>query len=639
MTPPRDGHRLRSYLVTRKRWWLAGAAAALLLVLGGLGLWWARSFQALAVAGKAAASAGMTQLQAKQPDASLASFQTAQQKFAQAEAMLGPGWLQVVPVLGHQVAAADDLTSIGSAGSAAGIEAASLYRDIAAAPHGGNRLSTLFTLAHPHLDAALVQLVEVQQHYQNLSPAWLLPPLADAVTQAKDLLDPMAGTLAHAQSLLQVERYLFSGEHRFLVVSQSSGELRPTGGFMGTYGLVTIGPSGFTMSKYADIFTLPDGTLNLPKPPGRAPYRQFLFRDANWWVDFPTSSQVMLQFWQNMSQPEVDGIIALDFPAIRDLLTVFGPITVKESATPISADNMFDVLTTIVEGETAGKGHDRKNVVASLANGLIERITHMDDASFVPTVRSLAESVSGKHVQWYFTDDPTQSAAVDAGWAGAVDPPKDTTDLLAAVNAVVPQSKANMGVTKTIDYQVNLAADGSAQTDLTLGYVKDSTIVPKLKRQWFGDSLRIHRITGTEHVAGSADQAGLAAIDDRIGLPTWSGYFTLDPGKSTSVRFASTVPNALRQGTAAALPAGPATGSAGTGSWHYRLLLVKQADLFDAKATVTVDAPAGWSVSGAVAYWRSSGTVVPSTTTSTQVVVGHPLEQDLVLDVTLTSAP
>ncbi|HEY3411133.1 MAG TPA: hypothetical protein VGK53_23450, partial [Propionicimonas sp.] len=73
-------------------------------------------------------------------------------------------------------------------------------------------------------------------------------------------------------------------------------------------------------------------------------------------------------------------------------------------------------------------------------------------------------------------------------------------------------------------------------------------------------------------------------------------------------------------------------------TWHYELLLVKQADLANTAATVTVTAPAGWKVLGSTASFRVSGTAVPVTAGAGSVSVKTPLKQDLVLDVTLVKA-
>ena len=608
-------------------WWFAGAVVVVgLIVLGLSGLQRARDFESLARAGKADAKAALHSLEAQQVPAAIASFLKARDEFSQARAQLGPEWVRGLPWLGRQVSLADTLATIGLEGSSAGAEMAQLLASAESAT-GDDRFNQLLKTSRPHLDAALVSLSTVARLSGDLKADDLVPQLADAVTELQGQLKPFAPVLRRSQSLLDLERYLFGARHRLLVVSQNSAELRPTGGFMGTYGLVDFGPDGFTLTKFTDIYTLPSDTLNLPLPiRGPVGYSHFSFRDSNWWIDFPTSARVMNQFWQNLEQPKIDGIVAIDIPTIRDLLKVFGPISVPESKVPLTADNVMEQLTYVVEFENGGPGTDRtlkkKKVVLSLAAELLREVTHLSNDQFLPTLDALATSTNEKHVQLSFNDATAQAALVDLGWAGAIAPPAGMTDLLAISNGVIKASKANIGVTKSLDYTVTLKDNGTADTTAVLGYKKSSLKLLGVPRQWMGNYVRVHRGAGTTEVAAGSTE--FETLEDATGLPTFGHYFRLEPAAKASLVLHSAVPEALR----------PADGY----TWRYQLLVIKQADLVDTAATVTITAPDGWKVSGSTASFRVSGKAVPATSTPGVVRVKTPLKQDLLLDVTLVKA-
>ena len=625
--------------VKKRGWWIAGAAVLVAVVaLGIWGLLRAQQFESLARAGKADAAAGIKVLEARQADAALASFTKGREQFAEARALLGPGWLRGVPWLGRQLDAAEDLATIGVEGSSAGASAAELLSQ-AGKVSGDDRLTQMVQLARPHLDAALVSLVAVAEHSESLTTDELVPQLAAAVTEVKKELAPLQVILQRSQSLLDLERYLFGTQHRFLVLSQNSAQLRPTGGFPGTYGLVEFGPEGFDLTEFADVYTLPRDTLDLPIPDGgQVNNRHFFLRNANAWMDFPTSSAVMMQLWESMKEPEVDGIIAIDIPTIRDLLKVFGPISVPESDRPLTARNVLEQLSYVVEIEHSGKGYrDRKNAVVSLAKAVVERITNLSEEEFLPTMESLAKSANEKHLQLWFNDPDAQADIVGIGWAGAIDPPADTTDLVAVSNSVIKRpAKANLGVDKSLDYDVRLSADGSAESTLLLGYQKTSHSPLGDLQKLLPNYVRVHRADGTTRPT-KAGTKGIASLKDETGLPTFGYYFELPRGKSTSVDLRTRVPQALRKGAAAAVPGGPATAAPVVGApWHYRLVLARQSDLVDTKANVTVHVPDGWRVTGAAAWFRASGSAVATSVGDTQVSLATPLKQDLVLDVTLS---
>ncbi len=512
------------------------AGLVVLLALIGVGastVQWAKEFQALATAAKADARAGLRTLDKGDPTAALAAFEGAEQQFRAARDRLGPLWLRGAPWLGRQLDAADDLTTIGIEGSLAGAEAARLVAT-ATTVTGQDRLGQLLVAARPHLEGALASLVIVSERADRLDPDGLAEPLAEAVTDLRRELEPLELVLRRSPHLLELVRYLFSGQHRFLLVSQNSSELRPTGGFMGTYGLIQFGPEGFRLESYADIYTLPLDVLDLPIPEGGQPsYRRFTFRNANWWVDFPTSAEVMLRLWQSLKQPEIDGIVAIDIPVVRDLLRVFGPIRVPESAEPITAENLMEELHDVVQYQhSGGEPGGKKNAVVSLAVELFDRLTRLTESQFAATLESLGRSARERHIQTYFVDPAAQAANVATGFSGAIDPPESTTDLLAVSNAVIKPSKANLGVTKTIDYQVALGADGSAETRLQLGYRKSALKLLGVPRQWLANYVRAHRSPGT---VLSSTESGFSSLEDATGFPTFGHYFRLNRDASTSV--------------------------------------------------------------------------------------------------------
>lgn len=618
-------------------WITAAAVVAVVIAIGIWGALQAKEFESLARAAKADAATAMKHLQAERPAEALASFQLARDEFSQARDLLGPEWLRSIPWLGHQLGAAGDLATIGmeaSSGGAAASEVLTQADEIS----GEDGLGRLLQVAGPHLEAALQSLVVVAERSQDLSTDWLVPQLAEAVGELQEQLEPVQPLLDRSQSLLDLQRYLFTAEHRFLVLNQNSAQLRPTGGFPGTYGLVEFGPDGFHLADFADIYTLPDDTLNLPIPDGgQVNYDHFYLRNANAWLDFPTSAEVMLQLWRSMpQQPDIDGIVAIDMPTLRDLLKVFGPIRVPESDEPLTAANVMEQLSYVVEIEkSGGLGEERKKTaVVSMAKAVVERITHPEAGELLPTLTSLAKSADQKHIQLYFADRDAQAAIVAAGWSGAIGLADDITDLVAVSNSVIRRpAKGNLGVDKSLDYEVTLATDGSADTTLRLGYRKSSSNVLAELQDRLGNYLRVHR--GPETVLTGADDAETVA--DATGLPTYGRDFWLDSGKSIDVLMRHRVPRAARPAPVEPTPGAAAGSEHPADSRRYRLLLVKQADLVDTEATVTLAVPAGWRVTGASSWLRVSGEELPTEVSETQVRLAASLTQDIILDVTLAS--
>ncbi len=638
--------------VRRRTRWIILSLSAVALLLGALswlGVSRAKDFQAAAMQGKDEASVAVASLEAKNATAAAEQFDKAAASFRTARDLLGPDWavaaMRALPWLGSQVGAADDLATIGLEGSVAGREVAAMLRDAPPATDGSAGLGSMLTAARPHLDAALVALTNVADRSTALTDQGLVAPLADAVRQARQVLSPMAPVLHRSHALLDLERYFLSAPRRILLLAQNNAEIRPTGGFIGSYGLIEVGPNGLKLEKYDDIYALGDQprATQLPVPEGATMGGiYFKFRDANWWIDYPTSARMLQRFWGDLGQEPVDGIVAVDVVAMRDLLEVFGPIRIDEFNTTFSFGNLLEKLISIVEVQMGPTGQPRKGVLVLLANELTRRMLDMRAEDLLRTSTVLGHSAEGKHVQLYFTDAQLQASVNDAGWAGAIDTPDGTTDLLAVSNAMIRASKANMGVRKSIGYVVNLHTDGSAETTLTLGYSNTDPQVPGILRRWFGNYLRVYRPVGTVPVAGVGEATATPLVTDGLGLPAVARAFRVYRGQERLEIIRTNVPNAVGSGRAAVLPLSPLalgtepppTAPADRVS-HYRLLVVRQADLEDVPTTVTVNVPSGATVSRAAAWARNTGVAVPVTVQGHLVSLSTPLDGDLILDVEL----
>ena len=110
--------------------------------------------------------------------------------------------------------------------------------------------------------------------------------------------------------------------------------------------------------------------------------------------------------------------------------------------------------------------------------------------------------------------------------------------MLAVSNGVIKSSKANFGVTKSLDYEIALAADGKATATLRLGYKKSPRLLKGAFQQWLANYTRVHRADGTTMIPGTSP--GSESLPDATGMPTFAHYFRLIPGSPRASRCTST---------------------------------------------------------------------------------------------------
>ncbi|MGB7961439.1 MAG: DUF4012 domain-containing protein [Propionicimonas sp.] len=638
---------------TRTRIVLALAATvSCLILLAAAGTFWAKGFYESANEGKAQAVAAMSSLAAGDNTSAASKFDAARVSFARAKALFGPEWLadvaKFIPLAGRQISAADALVTIGVHGSEAGKEFSAILAEMPSSPakKGSTKPPTISEAARLHLDAGLNSLCAAADQAPDLAEAGLVQPLADVVRSVNSALTPVTSYLKRCDALLEFERYLLSEQRRYLLVSQHPGEIRPTGGFIGSYGILDIGPQGFSIKKYEGIENLPvPRGLHIPSPPGDRLTQWFKLRDANWWIDFPTSARALLLFWHEYGQAPVDGVIAIDTNAMSAVLEVTGPITVTKHDETFTAENLLDRLTYLLETEFIERQieaggtlsfKERKAVLTALAHEMTKRVSSGGSKVLTGTAAALAEAADEKHLQFYSPDPAAQAAVTGLGWSGALTAPDGTTDLLAVVNTMDRAAKVNIGVRKTIDYQVALAADGSAETRLTLGYTNTAPYaLPPRQRSVFSNYLRVYRPVGTETLPGVGElpEGSVSTLD--LGLPTVVRPFQLPRGRSHRETIVTRIPRALGSGEAPPLPQSPTPTRAGSLGWvsHYRLLLVRQADLEDYPTTVTVTIPAGMRITSVNTWKTASGEKLEVSNRDNVVHLERPLDGDTVLDI------
>jgi hypothetical protein len=394
----------------------------------------------------------------------------------------------------------------------------------------------------------------------------------------------------------------FRGRRSYLVLGQDSAELRPTGGFIGSAGIVSFDQGKLEFQEYKDS-TAFRGTGQPPIPPPD-PLRRYLGEccwemfDANWSPDLPTTSRVLEGFLQRNLGVQVDGVIAFDNDAVSDLLEALGPLQVPGYSAPVTASNWFDQATQIIyTGENAAILSDngdlgKTSALAALLQALIFRLQNVAGQDVIATVSELRAAVAGRHLLLSLNG---QSAAVWTslvGANGALFPAPDG-DVLAAVDTNLGLSKVGPYITRSVAYDVWLDASATPlRAAVAMTYqntVSQADLADPLKRivgkqlnpstgvfepmpGLFGDYLRVYAPGGTKLLGASGLEDGDAGSED--GLAVLSGYMRLLPGQSGQVTFDY-------------LPV-PPTHSTG----RYTLRLVKQAGIPLVPYRVTLHYPA-----------------------------------------------
>lgn len=173
-------------------------------------------------------------------------------------------------------------------------------------------------------------------------------------------------------------------EWKFMVFLQNNMELRPGGGFLGQYAIVTV-KDGQVTSTFVEDANLLDQRITA-KVAAPYPFKKMMgtknwkFRDSNFSPDFPTNVEKAMYFYRlsGRSSSGFDGYVAINTDVFDHALELTGPLTVPGyNVTLTSADGSLK-LEDIVEKryilDSNLDTQNRKAILKTLAPLMAEKL-------------------------------------------------------------------------------------------------------------------------------------------------------------------------------------------------------------------------------------------------------------------------
>ncbi len=244
----------------------------------------------------------------------------------------------------------------------------------------------------------------------------------------------------------------------YLFLMLNNTELRPGGGFVGTYGILEFADAEMTKFFTDDIYALDGPSEAYLKEAAPEPLKKYLrvpswyMRDSNWSPDFAVSAMNVEKFYRLEGGKEaIDGVIGITPTVISKLLAITGPITIDGST--FTSENVVDELEYRVEVAFWTDGTpqaQRKDVVGKLGQELIKRLLGMKLSQLSRLAEIAQESVAEKHLMAYFHDSAIQNVADANGWTGRFR--SAPGDSLAVIDANLASLKTDAVVDRTLSY-------------------------------------------------------------------------------------------------------------------------------------------------------------------------------------------
>jgi hypothetical protein len=521
------------------------------------------------------------------------------------------GW---VPRYGGDLAAAPDLLQVASGVTAAADRvfqalspALGLLEAQGDAGPGlelGAELLPVLAAARPELEAAQQDLAAVARARDRIEEGTLSPRVAGLLARLDRYLPGLEAAVDGA--LLAPELLGAEGPRTYLVLAQNNHELRPTGGFISGVGELQVEKGRLLSLDFQDSYAVDNLAVPHDVPP--ADFQQvlwgeiWLFRDTNWDPDFPTSAARALEVYARDRGVRAQGVVALDLSALALLLQALGPVEVEGIPEPVTGDNVLQVLQAQWANPTAGPEFEaawdrewwthRKDFMGQVADAALDKLLAGGQVAPLALAQALVQGLEEKHILISLPDPAAARLLRARNWDGGLPEPWGLSDLLAVVDANVGFNKVDPNVSRSIRYQVDLAAGEGPRATLALTYQNHSTrhVEVCIQEARYGDAyadmmdrcywdyVRVYGPLGSRLLAGPAAELPPGSLLARNGgaeasplHPTisagnwaaWTAFFALAPGTERTLTFE------------VALPVGVLHTDAG-GRTHYRLQVQKQ---------------------------------------------------------------
>lgn len=242
-----------------------------------------------------------------------------------------------------------------------------------------------------------------------------LAAVSDAAKQAKKINE----VLPLVPSILS-----FEGEKRYVVLLQNNFELRPTGGFIGSFATMTLSGGAVTSVSVQDVYEADGQLKGAVEPP--EPIRTYLgktswfLRDSNWHPDFPTSAEQAAWFLEKEIDESYDGVLAVDLYFMQNLLRVLGGVYVPDYQATVTADDFFIKLQSDTHEAFFPGSTKKRDLLAALAEALLIRITEGNELNPAALADAFVRSLEEKHILMSLNDKKAQTYIEQHEWDGGI---------------------------------------------------------------------------------------------------------------------------------------------------------------------------------------------------------------------------
>ncbi|MDA3802476.1 MAG: DUF4012 domain-containing protein [Patescibacteria group bacterium] len=349
----------------------------------------------------------------------------------------------------------------------------------------------------------------------------------------------------------------------YLIIMQNNDEIRPSGGFIGVFGLLHV-ESG----EIESLSTYDSYHLDMPaylsndwqrKPPEVLEeylrVEKWYLRDSNWSPNWPTSAQNILEIYNGEKEAigekseNFTGVIAINPNFVADLIELVGDIEARGDT--YTKHNFQELLQYSVEmsyKEEDISSWDRKDIINEIVSKLKTRLFNLESEKMLEFLNIVEKHGENKNIQLFFTNHTINKLAIESGFGGEV---KETNnDYLMVVDANLGAFKSDVVVKKNYEYSISLNED-KANSELHLNYKHNggfdwrTTRYQSYTRVYVPIGSKLNDINSYGQVMIDTDST-TSYTDNDLNKTVFGFYFKLEPGSTGGIKIDYDLPQSIK---------------------------------------------------------------------------------------------
>ena len=332
-------------------------------------------------------------------------------------------------------------------------------------------------------------------------------------------------------------------ESTFLLLFQNKDELRPGGGYIGSFGILKInkGRVVFVDTHDTNVF---DSRISTQVEPPKA-MKDWLgvedleLRDSNWSPDFKINAKQADYFYHlEGGQEKLDGVIALSSKLLPSFLEIVGSIEIEGYPGVYNSKNAVEQLEYQVEKGYWDQGIEkgkRKYIMKEMSKSIIKKAQSLSWTEKKKLFKRVEQHLNEKDVLIYFKDARLQEKVKKLGWSGEVKAIKNS-DFLMMVDANLGARKSDAVMDRSFEYTVDFRQKKPI-AELRIKYTHKGKV-----RDLLTEDYRTYLRVLTPNTAWLYDTEGLEPLEfidfDKIAeFKSFGIFHKVNLGKTKTVTF------------------------------------------------------------------------------------------------------